>query len=723
MNQLNIDFENCFGIGKLNYTFNFATTNTFLLYAPNGTMKTSFSKTFDLIAKNDTKNMPCDRIYGKPSKYEVAVDGNPINPENILVVNAEDNNYDATSKITNFIASSELKSKYDNIYDELNSQKSEFIKKLKSVSQSTDCESEFINCFSENENNNFFEVLELQTPSLKDKFDKHSFRYNDVFDKKSNVKKFLEKNEKILDQYVNDYQNLLSQSHFFKQNADSSFGTYQANEILKSTEDNSFFDAGHKFILEDGTEITDSQTLKDLVLGEISKIINDEKLKKSFDQVDKAIGANVELRTFKKVIENNNLILVSLKNYEEFKNKVWIDYISELKTDAQDLNSFYKNKKSELKKIISEAKNEFALWKEIVETFNSRFHVPFKVVLTNQDDIILKQETANIEFDYCDKNEAPIRQKKENLLNVLSKGEQRAYFILQFLFEIESQKLNPEKSLIIFDDVADSFDYKNKFAIIEYIRDLHLSNEFRIILLTHNFDFYRTIASRLNLPRTVVFMTTKSDDKIINFENGQYRKDVFTFFLNNYHNPKIFISLIAFVRNIVEYLEEDNCQDYMTLTSCLHKKSVSDTLTAQEVFDIYISRFNKLSGKTIPFGTDNIIKLIIDTADSICAETDVNEILLENKITLAIATRLKSEEFLIAQMPDVDLTLITKNQTNELIQEYKSRNPNHQNLKILDKVNLMTPENIHINAFMYEPLIDMSVNHLKNLYAEVTTLC
>ena len=67
--------------------------------------------------------------------------------------------------------------------------------------------------------------------------------------------------------------------------------------------------------------------------------------------------------------------------------------------------------------------------------------------------------------------------------------------------------------MIIFDDVADSFDYKNKFAIIEYIRDLHLSNDFRLIILTHNFDFYRTIASRIALPHNVVYMATKNDDK------------------------------------------------------------------------------------------------------------------------------------------------------------------------------------------------------------------
>ena len=34
----------------------------------------------------------------------------------------------------------------------------------------------------------------------------------------------------------------------------------------------------------------------------------------------------------------------------------------------------------------------------------------------------------------------------------------------------------------------------------------------------------------------------------------------------------------------------------------------------------------------------------------------------------------------------------------------------------------MTPENIHINAFMYEPLIDMSAQHLVDLYQKVSVL-
>ena len=42
-----------------------------------------------------------------------------------------------------------------------------------------------------------------------------------------------------------------------------------------------------------------------------------------------------------------------------------------------------------------------------------------------------------------------------------------------------------------------------------------------------------------------------------------------------------------------------------------------------------------------------------------------------------------------------------------------------ENIKLLERVNLMTPENIHLNSFMYEPILDMSDEHLKNLYSEV----
>ena len=162
MNFIDIKLKNCFGIGRFHHKFEYkqVKTNSFLIYAPNGTMKTSFAKTLDLISKNEPKSMPGDSVYSdRISEYKVFTDVGQIPIESILVVNAENSSFDATDKISSFIASKDLKKKYDKIYSELENQKSEYLKKLKQISQSTDCEVEFVNTFSESSKSNFFELF------------------------------------------------------------------------------------------------------------------------------------------------------------------------------------------------------------------------------------------------------------------------------------------------------------------------------------------------------------------------------------------------------------------------------------------------------------------------------------------------------------------------------------------------------------------------------------
>lgn len=57
---------------------------------------------------------------------------------------------------------------------------------------------------------------------------------------------------------------------------------------------------------------------------------------------------------------------------------------------------------------------------------------------------------------------------------------------------------------------------------------------------------------------------------------------------------------------------------------------------------------------------------------------------------------------------------ITSNQASKLFELYKVQESNHVDL--IEEVNMMTPVGIHLNSFMYEPLIDMSAEHLVSLY-------
>ena len=83
-----------------------------------------------------------------------------------------------------------------------------------------------------------------------------------------------------------------------------------------------------------------------------------------------------------------------------------------------------------------------------------------------------------------------------------------------------------------------------------------------------------------------------------------------------------------------------------------------------------------------------------------------------------------SEKYVIDKIQDNEFVQsITRNATNKLIHRYKEMYPeNIDVIKVLNQVNIMTPENIHVNSFMYEPILDMSNHHLKTLYTNVIAL-
>ena len=127
-------------------------------------------------------------------------------------------------------------------------------------------------------------------------------------------------------------------------------------------------------------------------------------------------------------------------------------------------------------------------------------------------------------------------------------------------------------------------------------------------------------------------------------------------------------------------------------------------------------------GGASPNDTKAVCDLIFDEADA-CLTADIG-VNFENKVVLAIATRLAAEQFMIAKINDsVFVAGINFDQTSALISEFKRRfRTEVGNIAVLDRVALMTPENIHLNSFMYEPIIDMSDEHLKELYTETKNL-
>ena len=61
------------------------------------------------------------------------------------------------------------------------------------------------------------------------------------------------------------------------------------------------------------------------------------------------------------------------------------------------------------------------------------------------------------------------------------------------------------------------------------------------------------------------------------------------------------------------------------------------------------------------------------------------------------------------------------NQTRTLFNGFKQFGEKEK-VQVLNEVNIMTPEHIHINSFMYEPILDMDIVELHSLYRKISAL-
>lgn len=181
------------------------------------------------------------------------------------------------------------------------------------------------------------------------------------------------------------------------------------------------------------------------------------------------------------------------------------------------------------------------------------------------------------------------------------------------------------------------------------------------------------------------------------------------------------ISSIPFYRNLCEYSGDD--VSYLKLTCFLHlKMNPLDTKTIKlsDLWDI-IKGF--LGNVTYSGVNEEFYTALKGIAENIVNSPTTDEVSLDNKLVLSICIRLLAEEFLqktIIQnsQPCVDST---SNQTREWFEQARPYMTAEQ-IAIIENVNLITPESIHLNSFMFEPLIDISDWTLKELYISVKNL-
>ncbi len=711
---LELDLENCFGINKLKHNFDFTKSNTIVVYASNGIMKTSFANTFQELSKGKA---PKDRLFGKLTTCSIKMDNNDIDAKDILVVKSFEsiNTSESQSKL---LVDEKSKEEYDSIFRNLDDLKDKIIVDLnrKSGVPKKEIEQILLNDFDEK---NIFDLLKfIYEQELKE--DYSLLKYSELFN--SDVIEFLTKPDvkNKIEEYFNTYNKLIKNSTIFKTGV---FNPGRADSVALALNKESYFHANHK-ILFDGDEnpITNDRQLAERLLEEKKSIIENDNLLKIEKEIKK-----VAVKQFRELIEKNPGIVSEYTDIKKFRQKIWYSYFSTIIFFLAEIVDAHNQGNKRLLEIEKEAISQETQWDKIVKKFNERFFVPFKAKITNKDSSILGKSVPIIAFEFENKGGSPktLNNDELNREDILSQGEKRAMYLMNVLFNIEAKKKENIETLIIVDDIADSFDYKNKYAIIQYLSDIHRDASFKQIILTHNYDFYRTIQSRLldgSTKRDCSFMALRDDNEITLMGTGHnYQTEPFNHWKKNLQNPVMFLASIPFVRNLIEFKDDDSSPDFALLTSLLHVKSNTNTITVSELKTIY-GKVITSDGLENYNQTDIVIDILENEINKIVSNPIVQGINLEEKIVLSIGIRMKAESYMFTKI--TDKSPINKYQTGKLFERFKNEFTDIHNEEIskLDEVNLITPENIHLNSFMFEPIIDLSIDHLVKLYKELDDL-
>lgn len=725
--NLFLKLTNCYGITHLEHFFVFSSekNRSFAIYAPNGIMKTSFSKTFEDLSKGD---FPREERFNRATACKVEIDDVPIASEEIYVLKAEIDISSDSPSITNILVDPKNKARYDELLIDLDKLKSKLIKELSKSSglKQTEIEQKILYDFEEKD---FLSCIQKAQDMVVDE-DLSPYIYATIFDPKAlSVVKSREFSEKAKE-FNQRYQELFEHEGSIYQKG--VFNPNKAEASFKALNKQGFFAGGHRVHLKGDEGSLSQEELEEKLKAIHSKIDGDEDLKK----IKIGLSKNAQADALAGLIENMSAsefdyMLERLKseNQRRFRMELWAYYIQEAEDSIVYLKSYEKSKE-EIRRIEDEAELSAPRWEKAVTLFNDRFvDMPFKLSIVDQVQTVLgRKERAQLKFTFTE-GEDRAEFSRDALKTSLSLGERRALYLLNFIFDVEERIMNNRKTVFVLDDVADSFDYKNKHAIIQYLRDLTKVDLFHQIVLTHNFDFFRAISQGNGgfVHRECCLMTSKGRDGIsLSVAQGISNYFVKVWKPNITKSKRVLYSTIPFTRNLIEYTRPNYTRDpdYIKLTSLLHWKPDTGQITIGEYMNIY----NQVcSAPHDDSNKEKAIDVLFLEAQKICETTISTGLNLEDKVLLSIATRMKAEKFLTEKLRDIKGDSEywypgTSDQFRGLLEEYKLSANNPEDIRTLEKVGITVNSNIHLNSFMYEPILDLTIEHLVALYTEVSSL-
>lgn len=711
--------ENMFGIKKLkNPTFIDGNT---IIYAPNGVMKTSFADGINAIING---NRPSDKFANPEilSTFEIEDNGIVITDEssgislNAFVFKPSNYNADVFSNpnIGSLVMSNTLKIKYKKALDEYQSERNRINEIIsRNIFGKKKLDQSDIDTVIEVLEKNTFEDAIISIPDLSDYNDLYyqSINYYDIFnDKTSTILDSTEFSEKC--KSYNKYIN----SELDKAVFNSGFDFNGLLDVQKKLNSSHYFDAGNKIILNGKEEMSKAE-LQTYIQGTIDKVYGTENARIIFEDAKKALNKNEKTKKLIKIINEDKRCFKELSNTLEFKRKIIFTKMSAYSDDINISISKMKDYLDNMKKLIEEAKKSKEIWQSVLDKYNNRFfNNKFDVIIENTKDAVLG--ISQPVFKKVIRGTDQVITSE--IFNRFSSGEQRAIMILNLLFEIELRK--SQNYALVLDDISDSFDYKNKYAILEYLQDLASFDNVQLIILTHNFDFFRSVRLLLKSKLKSILMAYKNgeDVELVNAKRRDLEDYSYFSLWKNNNNEKSVLAIIPFLRNIIQLQYNSDNEKFKILTGMLHYNEELEKINISCIYNI-LDSFNVRHD----FDDFNYLNKLREISLLIISNNSIKETNLLEKVILGMFIRIFSDKIMylkyIECYGDKQALEEVSNQSRFLYEKIKNELPD-ETLQIIQTSMTIAPSFIHVNSFMFEPLIDVGAEKLKETAQKIDYL-
>ncbi len=746
MKRIQIEIKNGYGIVDFNHTFEYedgkngSYCHFYGLYAQNGTMKSSFAKTLSNYSKEEAV---ADEIYQVSGSCTVS----GIDPENILSYPSYDGRVYLSDNAAYLVANQEAKDVYAKASKDVIEAFNKLKSKVSGVTKTKDDNSEVViedyyRRFVSKEQVNsvtlpaVITLLRASLPEIKQGKIQFCDISLNVFNS-SNFKKFItnKKYRNFFGSLVKAYDEMCASPTYFRGGFDSS----SAHKLIKALDKSNYFSAKHEVVLRDNEDrttknINNKEELENYLKTDFDRIIERyPDLKPALNQLiaDFSVGTNGEAR---RIIEDKSRrdILLFMGDEDRFYKNMWFGYLSGCIEEIENLLKVHDGSKSKIEEALEKADDADTEWQDVKDVFNDRFSsLPYRIDIVNKKDTIVEDLVPPV-FEFKFRNprnpSMPYKERPDNsgqlsmLGRVLSNGERKALYLLNIIFDVKKKLKDGVDTLLILDDIVESFDYRNKYAFFEYLQELASQNsQLYIISLTHNFDFFRLVYEKLYPKNEKQFRLVISDENNnLSAEEmfdprvfGNYKKDAAT-------DKSAWVTMIPFARNIVEFQHGKSHDDYKKLTRALH--TLDNEVTIGHIQQ-YLQTIVKVADT--PFDKSlNIHEAIIMHAKEVAAATS-DGFSLKDNLVLAIGTRLCIERYIISKISEEDYrNAVSKERdlTRKLLILYSNNcsDPNKQiYLKMFNKAAAIVDGTIHINSFMYEPLVDVGTWEMKKMFNEI----